>query len=71
MPARAAANAALAPAAAVREQSNWRPSVKSEIGRNAGLIGGKRRAEALSAARRKAVAQKAAKVRWDKKGKNG
>jgi hypothetical protein len=32
-----------------------------------GKVGGKRRAEALTAARRKAIAQKAAKARWGTK----
>ena len=40
---------------------------QSEIGRIAGQVGGKRRAEALSPARRKLIAQKAAKARWGKK----
>jgi hypothetical protein len=40
---------------------------QSEIGRIAGQVGGKRRAEALSPARRKSIAQKAAKARWGKK----
>jgi hypothetical protein len=37
------------------------------LGRLGGLKGGKARAEKLSAKRRKAIAQKAAKTRWDKK----
>jgi hypothetical protein len=37
-----------------------------ELGRLGGLIGGKARAEKLSAKRRKAIAQKAAKIRWQK-----
>jgi hypothetical protein len=40
---------------------------QSEIGRVAGKVGGKRRAEALSPARRKLIAQKAARARWEKK----
>jgi hypothetical protein len=37
-----------------------------ELGRLGGLKGGKARAEKLSADRRKEIAQKAAKSRWDK-----
>lgn len=37
------------------------------LGRLGGLKGGKARAEKLSAKKRKAIAQKAAKVRWSKK----
>jgi hypothetical protein len=40
---------------------------REEFARMGGKVGGKRRAEALSAARRKAIAQKAAKARWGKK----
>ena len=36
------------------------------LGRLGGLKGGKARAEKLSAKRRKAIAQKAAKTRWSK-----
>jgi hypothetical protein len=36
------------------------------LGRLGGLKGGKARAEKLSAKRRKTIAQKAAKTRWDK-----
>jgi hypothetical protein len=39
---------------------------REQFARKGGLVGGKRRAEALSAARRKAIAQKAAKARWGK-----
>jgi hypothetical protein len=39
----------------------------SEIGRKGGLKGGKARAEKLSAKKRKEIAQKAAKSRWNKK----
>jgi hypothetical protein len=45
------------------------PERRQEISRSGGLIGGKVRAEKLSAARRKAIAQKAAAARWGKKGK--
>ena len=38
----------------------------SQIGRKGGLKGGKARAKVLSAEKRKAIAQKAAKVRWQK-----
>jgi hypothetical protein len=39
----------------------------AEIGRKGGLKGGKARAQALPANKRKAIAQKAAAVRWSKK----
>lgn len=38
----------------------------AEIGRKGGLKGGKARAKALSAEKRKEIAQKAAKTRWKK-----
>lgn len=37
-----------------------------ELGRLGGLKGGKARAESLSPAKRKAIAKKAAKTRWNK-----
>jgi hypothetical protein len=37
------------------------------LGRLGGLKGGKARAESLTAKKRKAIAQKAAKARWSKK----
>lgn len=40
----------------------------SQIGHNGGLKGGKARAEVLSPERRRAIARKAAKTRWSKKG---
>ena len=39
---------------------------RQDSARKAGLVGGRRRAEMLTASRRKAIAQKAAKVRWGK-----
>ena len=39
---------------------------REEFARMGGQVGGKRRAEVLSPARRKAIAQKAAKARWGK-----
>lgn len=36
------------------------------LGRRGGLKGGKARADKLSATKRKAIAKKAAKARWDK-----
>jgi hypothetical protein len=39
----------------------------ANIGRKGGLIGGKARADALPASKRKAIAKKAAKARWSKK----
>jgi len=37
-----------------------------ELGRKGGLVGGKRRAEKLSAEQRSAIARKAARARWAK-----
>jgi hypothetical protein len=45
------------------------PERQSEIGRTAGLVGGKARAAALTAAKRSAIAKKAAVARWGKKAK--
>ncbi len=39
------------------------------LGRKGGLIGGKARAEKLTAAERSAIAKKAAKARWNKEKK--
>jgi hypothetical protein len=39
----------------------------SKIGRKGGLKGGKARAQALPASKRKAIARKAAKARWSEK----
>ena len=39
----------------------------AQIGRKGGLKGGKARAQALPAGKRKAIARKAAKARWSKK----
>jgi hypothetical protein len=44
-------------------------SAAVELGRLGGLKGGKARAEALSAKKRSAIAQKAAEARWKKHGK--
>lgn len=41
----------------------------AKIGRKGGLKGGRARAEALSARKRKAIARNAAAARWDKKRK--
>ena len=63
-------------AARIRQQSTGEqitvlPSGKNaaavELGRLGGLKGGKARAAKLTAKRRKQIAQKAAKARWDKK----
>jgi hypothetical protein len=40
-------------------------SAKAESGRKGGKVGGKARAEKLSAAQRKLIAKKAAAARWD------
>jgi len=42
---------------------------REEFARMGGAVGGKRRAEVLSAKRRKEIAQKAAKARWSTKAK--
>jgi hypothetical protein len=39
----------------------------ASIGRKGGLIGGKARADALPASKRKAIARKAANARWSRK----
>lgn len=39
------------------------------LGRLGGLVGGKARAEKLTSLRKKEIAEKAAKARWDKKNK--
>ncbi len=56
------------------DQTTTLPTEKPEknpaavaLGRLGGLKGGKARAEKLSAKKRKAIAQKAAKTRWSKK----
>ncbi len=49
------------------EEPKPTPSIKeylASIGRKGGLKGGKARAERLSASKRKAIAQKAARARW-------
>lgn len=40
--------------------------VMAEMGRQGGLIGGKRRLETMSVGQRKSIAKKAAKARWEK-----
>jgi len=40
------------------------------LGRAGGLVGGKARARVLSPSERKAIAEKAAKARWDKNKQN-
>lgn len=42
-------------------------TTEKEYTRKAGLIGGKARAEKLSAEKRKMIAQKAAQIRWQKR----
>ena len=44
-------------------------AVMSALGRRGGKVGGRARAEALSPARRKEIAKKAAAKRWNKKTK--
>lgn len=43
-------------------------AVMAELGRRGGKIGGHSRARSLTPARRRAIALKAARARWDKKG---
>ena len=43
------------------------PEERSESARNAGLVGGRARARALTKAERRAIAKKAAAARWRKK----
>ncbi len=45
------------------------PKELEEFARSGGKVGGRKRADSLSAARRSEIAQKAARVRWDKKKK--
>lgn len=45
------------------------PKEREEFARMGGTVGGKARAKKLSESRRKAIAKKAAEVRWGKKGK--
>lgn len=40
--------------------------VMAELGRKGGKIGGKKRAQSLTAQKRKQIATKAARARWDK-----
>jgi hypothetical protein len=40
--------------------------VMSELGRRGGIVGGKARAESLTAERKKEIAMKAARARWKK-----
>lgn len=59
-------------AAEIVRQSTEEPSLSvskylADIGRKGGLKGGKARAQALPARKRKAIARKAAKARWSKK----
>ena len=52
---------------AAQEQTppDTRDPAAVELGRRGGLVGGKARAEKLSAKKRAAIARKAAKSRWD------
>jgi hypothetical protein len=43
------------------------PKERSEVARSGGLVGGVARAKKLTKAERKAIAQKAARARWEKK----
>jgi hypothetical protein len=57
----------IAPLGGKASMRNRTEEEREEFARMGGKVGGKRRAEVLSAARRKAIAQKAAKARWGKK----
>lgn len=58
--------AALTMGAKIKEEVVKNPAAVA-LGRLGGLKGGKARAESLSAAKRKEIAQKAAKTRWKSK----
>ncbi len=62
----AASITALTTGTKVQEEAAKNPAAVA-LGRLGGLKGGKARAQALSAAKRKEVAQKAAASRWGKK----
>lgn len=62
----------------IMQKATGQPQIKEEpakeknpaavaLGRLGGLKGGKARAESLSANQRREIAQKAAKIRWEKK----
>ena len=42
--------------------------VMAELGRRGGKIGGKRRLQTMTVKERKAIARKAARARWDRRG---
>jgi hypothetical protein len=50
---------------ATGEAADAKRDAATEANRKGGLKGGKARAEKLSPAKRKAIAKKAAKARWD------
>ena len=50
-----------------KEETPQKNPAAVALGRLGGLKGGKARAEKLSAKKRKAIARKAAKARWEKK----
>jgi len=54
----------IAPLGGKASMQNRTAEEREKFARMGGQIGGKRRAESLSPARRKAIAQKAAKARW-------
>jgi hypothetical protein len=58
--------AALTMGTKIKEEVAKNPAAVA-LGRLGGLKGGKARAESLSAAKRKEIAQKAAKTRWKNK----
>jgi hypothetical protein len=58
---------AAAVALAKRRAKVLSPERQSEIGRAAGRLGGRARAKALTAAKRKQIARKAAEARWRKR----
>jgi hypothetical protein len=59
---------AIAPDAEPAKPKSEKNPAAVALGRLGGLKGGNARAASLSAAKRKAIAQKAAKARWERKG---
>ena len=57
----------IAPLGGKASMRNRTAEEREQFARMGGKVGGKRRAEVLTPARRKAIAQKAAKARWGKK----
>ena len=64
MPKRSSTDPNVMAARIVREATSEKNPAAVSLGRLGGLKGGKARAASLSAARRSAIAKKAAKARW-------